>query len=136
MQAGLSSASIILAAHEIDALASAYADVRSVDATGETLVNWRGFVGDVDLVFTTPGLELDPTADVEVRWSVGVCVYVVAGLCVCVCVAVVCVCLSVWRLGCVCVWQCYFVWRLGCGCAAAGLSVCMFVCGSLAMCGL
>lgn len=64
LEAGLSSASLSLAPHEIDALAIAYADVRTVDATGVPLVNWRGFVGDVDLVFTTPGLELDPEADV------------------------------------------------------------------------
>ena len=65
-QSGLSAASLTLEHHEVDALATAYSDVRALDSSGEPLVNWRGFVGDVDLVFTTPGLEKNPSADVEV----------------------------------------------------------------------
>ncbi len=50
----------------MEALAVAYADVRALDSTGAPLVNWRGFVGDIDLVFTTPDLETNPSVDVAV----------------------------------------------------------------------
>jgi hypothetical protein len=67
IEAGLSAASLPVSFDDIVALGKAYQDTRVLDAAGEPMVAWRRLVDDVNLVFTTPGLERDPGADVDVR---------------------------------------------------------------------